>query len=167
MRRPTGRSPRAPTIGVRRGGWPGSHYKLKYAGCPSGRRARRRPDDGRWRVCSVENLRCSAPVRIARCHAARLTLKGSRAVATGGASRRSGTRNPWEGVSFVVFAPEGRWTAILRPAGAGGSRGHCSTGSVRLWRTPPVATALGPVGAEHGRFSTEHDACYFTTESVK
>ncbi len=77
-----------------------------------------------------------------------MTPKGSRAVATGGASRRSGTRNPWEWVSSVLLAPEGRWTAILRPAGAGGRRRHSSTGCVRLWRTPPVATALGPVGAE-------------------
>ncbi len=44
---------------------------------------------------------------------------------------------------------------ILRPAGAGWSHRYCSTGSVRLWRTPPVATAVGPVGAEHRMFSTE------------
>ena len=37
---------------------------------------------------------------------------------------RSGTQNPWKGISFIVLAPEGRWTAILRPAGAGGSRRH-------------------------------------------
>ena len=79
--------------------------------------------------------------------AVRPTPEGSRAVATGGASRRSGTRNPWEGVFSVLLAPEGRWTAILRPAGAGGLRRPCSTGSVRLWRTPPVATTVGPAGA--------------------
>ena len=45
---------------------------------------------------------------------------------------------------------------LLRPAGAAGSRRYCSTGSVRLGRTPPVATAVGPVGAEDRRFSTEH-----------
>ena len=100
-------------------------------------------------VCSVEKLRCSAPVRITPCHSARLTLKGSRAVATGGAFRAAGRRTRGKG-SLFVFAPAGRWTAILRPAGAGGVRRYYSTGSVRLWRTPPVATALGPVGAEHG-----------------
>ena len=45
---------------------------------------------------------------------ARLTLKGSRAVAAGGASRHSETRNPWEGVSSVALAPEGRWSAHAR-----------------------------------------------------
>ena len=42
-------------------------------------------------------------------------------------------------------APPGRESRVV----------YCSTGSVRLWRTPPVATAHGPVGAEHRRFSTE------------
>ncbi len=32
---------------------------------------------------------------------------GSRAVATVGAALRSGTRNPWEGVPFIVLAPGG------------------------------------------------------------
>ena len=125
-------------------------------------------------VCSVEKLRCSAPVRITPCHSARLTLKGSRAVATGGAFRAAGRRTRGKG-SLFVFAPAGRWTAILRPAGAGGLRRLLFHGfrsplanstrgynrRPRRGRTQEVSTESGPngggfykVAAKHRRIST-------------
>ena len=69
--------------------------------------------DERDLTCSAENLRCSAPVGIAPCHAARLTLKGSRAVATGGAFRAAGRGTRGNG-SLLVCSPR-RGDGLLMP----------------------------------------------------
>ena len=82
--------------------------------------------------------------------AARLTPKGSRAVATGGASQRSGTRNPWEWV-FCCARPGGAMDCPPPPRWGGRVASFLFHG----FRSPlanctRVATPVGPFGAEHG-----------------
>jgi len=96
---------------------------------------------------------------------------GRRVVATGGASPpEAGERNPWIAIPCIILAPAGRRTDALGPAfgrivdglcgsyagrsGGPSGRGRTmtprSTSSVRLRRTPLVATTRSPSGAQAG-----------------